>query len=303
MSRFGVLVMGPAGAGKTTFCSALLNHLSDSRRSSYYVNLDPAADAFAAPPDLDIRDLISLDDAMDELDLGPNGGLIACFDYLVQNMEFLTTPLEELGDDVLVVVDMPGQIELYTHVPLLPALVRELTGGGVNARLCAAYLVEATFVNDRAKFFAAALSAMSAMLLVGIPHVNVLSKMDLVKGTVARKELRKFFVPGADLMAEDREREMLVFDDREGARDEDVIDERGFVDPSDVKSVMRGASFARLNQAVAQLIDEYGLVSFLQLNLRDENSIGAILSHIDDAVQFHEAQEPREPRDEELDDG
>ena len=27
------------------------------------------------------------------------------------------------------------------------------------------------------------------------------------------------------------------------------------------------------------------------------DSVGAILSYIDDAIQFHEAQEPREPRD------
>jgi hypothetical protein len=49
------------------------------------------------------------------------------------------------------------------------------------------------------------------------------------------------------------------------------------------------------------LIDDFGLVSFLQLESGDEDSVGAILSYIDDAVQFHEAQEPREPREEEYD--
>jgi GTPase SAR1 family protein len=188
MSRFGVLVMGPAGAGKSTFCAALIQHLRHNRRTHYYINLDPAADAFAVEPDLDIKELISLDDSMEELGLGPNGALIACFEYLLANMDFLTEPLDEVGEDSLIIIDMPGQIELYTHVPLLPALARELTGGSLNARLCAAYLVEATFVVDRAKFFAAALSAMSSMLLLGLPHVNILSKMDLVKGKVARRE-------------------------------------------------------------------------------------------------------------------
>jgi hypothetical protein len=64
---------------------------------------------------------------------------------------------------------------------------------------------------------------------------------------------------------------------------------------------MRGASFARLNQAVAKLIDDFGLVSFQQLDVQDEDSVNGILSYIDESVQFHEAQEPREPR-EDMDD-
>jgi GTPase SAR1 family protein len=298
MSRFGVLVMGPAGAGKTTFCAALIQHLRNSRRSHFYVNLDPAADAFAVEPDLDIKELISLDDSMEEFGLGPNGALIACFEYLLANMDFLTAPLDDVGEDALIVIDMPGQIELYTHVPLLPALARELTGGSLNARLCAAYLVEATFVVDRAKFFAAALSAMSAMLLLGLPHVNVLSKMDLVRGKVARRELKRFFVPDADLLDDDPvQAQALRFD---AGEDDDGQEDAG-ADPTDPTSVMRGLSFARLNQAVAKLIDDFGLVSFQQLDVQDEDSVNGILSFIDESVQFHEAQEPREPR-EDMDD-
>jgi hypothetical protein len=30
----------------------------------------------------DIRDLISLQDVIEELELGPNGGLVYCFEYL-----------------------------------------------------------------------------------------------------------------------------------------------------------------------------------------------------------------------------
>jgi GPN-loop GTPase len=296
MSRFGVLVMGPAGAGKSTFCAALIQHLRHNRRTHYYINLDPAADAFAVEPDLDIKELISLDDSMEELGLGPNGALIACFEYLLANMDFLTEPLDEVGEDSLIIIDMPGPIELYTHVPLLPALARELTGGSLNARLCAAYLVEATFVVDRAKFFAAALSAMSSMLLLGLPHVNILSKMDLVKGKVARREMKRFFVPDADLLDDDPvQAQALRFD--AGEDDDQPPD----VDPADPKSVMRGASFARLNQAVAKLIDDFGLVSFQQLDVQDEDSVNGILSYIDESVQFHEAQEPREPR-EDMDD-
>lgn len=51
--------------------------------SGVYVNLDPAAEEFEYEPDVDIKDLICLEDVMDEMGLGPNGGLMACFEYVL----------------------------------------------------------------------------------------------------------------------------------------------------------------------------------------------------------------------------
>lgn len=224
---------------------------------------------------------------MEEMGLGPNGGLIYCFEFLLENMDFLTEPLDTVTEEYLIIVDMPGQIELYTHVPILPALVKHLTRGSLNINLCAAYLLESTFIVDRAKFFAGTLSAMSAMLMLEIPHVNILSKMDLVKGTVAKRDLKRFIDPDVGLLDDDSTRTLSF----ENAEDDNN-------DPSTTNSVMGGSSFKRLNRAVAQLIDDFSMVSFLQLDAQDEDSVGAILSYIDDAIQYHEAQEPREPMDE-----
>ena len=287
MSKFGVLAIGPAGAGKTTFCSSLIQHLKNNRRSCFYINLDPAAEEFAYEPNLDIKDLISLQDVMEELSLGPNGGLIYCFEFLLENLDFLTDELENVGEEYLIIIDMPGQIELYTHVPILPSLVRTLTRGSINMNLCAAYLLESTFVVDRAKFFAGTMSAMSAMLMLEVPHVNILSKMDLVKGSVAKKDLKRFIDPDISLLDETPANQIIYADE-----DDEEEDVKGS------KNVMSGTSFQRLNRAVGQLIDDFSLVSFLKLDATDEDSVGAILSYIDDAIQFHEAQEPREPMDE-----
>ena len=107
-------------------------------------------------------------------------------EYLEKNLDWFEETLAALGsegDDFYVIFDMPGQIELYTHVPILPTLAKFLSQpGSMDIRLAAVYLLESTFVVDRAKFFAGTLSAMSAMLMLEIPHINVLSKMDLVKG-------------------------------------------------------------------------------------------------------------------------
>lgn len=287
MSKFGCIVMGPAGAGKTTFCSALIQHLRHSKRSCVYVNLDPAAEDFVYEPDVDIKELISLDDVMEEMDLGPNGGLVYCFEFLLQNMDFLTDPLEDVGEDYLVIIDMPGQIELYTHVPVVPQIVKTLTSGSLNMRLCAAYLLESTFAVDRAKFFSGTLSAMSAMLLLELPHVNILSKMDLMKGKVSRKELKRFIDPSMDLLDDDSAIDITsdTHDASSGS-------------PLARKNLTGGSSLERLNHAVAKLIDDYSMVSFLQLDVQNEDSVDAVLSYIDDCIQFHEAQEPREPMDE-----
>jgi Conserved hypothetical ATP binding protein len=82
--RYAVLVTGPAGAGKSTFCASFMTHLLASKRTGHLVNLDPAAapDRFEYAPSIDIKDLISVDDAMSELGYGPNGGLVYCFEYV-----------------------------------------------------------------------------------------------------------------------------------------------------------------------------------------------------------------------------
>ena len=58
--------------------------------------------------ELDIRDLISLDDAVEEMELGPNGGLVFCVEYLSQNMEWLESELSEFDEDGYFIFDSPG---------------------------------------------------------------------------------------------------------------------------------------------------------------------------------------------------
>ncbi|KAI1298789.1 GPN-loop GTPase 3 like protein [Xylaria venustula] len=300
MSKFGVMVMGPAGAGKSTFCASLITHLQLNRRSAFYVNLDPAAETFEHSPDLDIKDLISLEDVMEEMGLGPNGGLIYCFEFLMENLDFLTDALDSLTEEYLIIFDMPGQIELYTHVPILPALVRFLTrSGSLDIRMCAAYLLEATFVVDRAKFFAGTLSAMSAMIMLEVPHINILSKMDLVKDQVRKKDMKRFINPDSGLLDDDPTEKARRAAEGKNALDEQ--EEDAAADLQDKDTLMRGTGFRRLNKAVADLIESFSMISYLKLDVQDEDSVGAILSYIDDCIQYHEAQEPKELKDEEFD--
>lgn len=116
MTRYAQLVMGPAGTGKSTYCTTIQSHCAAIRRPNVHViNLDPAAEeeVIAYQPSADICELISVEDVVEEIGLGPNGALVYCMEYLEKNLEWLEEVVEELGDDPYVIFDLPGQIELY----------------------------------------------------------------------------------------------------------------------------------------------------------------------------------------------
>ncbi|ORY75403.1 GPN-loop GTPase 3-like protein [Protomyces lactucae-debilis] len=267
MGRSAVFVMGPAGSGKTTFCAALMTHIKEIGRRAFLVNLDPAAEEFAWEPTVDIRDLISLTEVMEEMDYGPNGGLVYCFEFLMDNLDWFEEEIGDFEDDYLI-IDMPGQIELYTHIPILPALAKHLQAH-MGFKLCATYLLESPFIIDKPKFFAGVMSAMSAMVMLEVPHINILSKMDLIKNEITRGELKRFLDPDPLML----------------------------VNEANSKTNPR---FHDLNSAIVQLIDDFNMVSFLQLEARSEESVATILSYIDDCTQWAEDQEPQMKEDQEV---
>jgi predicted PilT family ATPase len=52
MGKHGILVIGPAGSGKSTFCKTVQEHCEAVGRSVHVVNLDPAAEVFGYSPTL-----------------------------------------------------------------------------------------------------------------------------------------------------------------------------------------------------------------------------------------------------------
>lgn len=57
-------------------------HAEATKRNVKIINFDPAAESYDYTPLFDVRDLIQLEDVMldDDLQLGPNGGLIYCME-------------------------------------------------------------------------------------------------------------------------------------------------------------------------------------------------------------------------------
>lgn len=84
------------------------------------------------------------------MQLGPNGGLVFCIEYLSQNMEWLEDELSQFDEDGYFLFDCPGshfpllyngigQIELFSHFSFLGDITTRLTEFGF--RLISVYLV------------------------------------------------------------------------------------------------------------------------------------------------------------------
>ncbi|ODV61034.1 putative signal sequence-binding GTPase GPN3 ASCRUDRAFT_75774 [Ascoidea rubescens DSM 1968] len=289
MSRVGVLALGPAGAGKSTFCNSLVGHMQSNKRSCCLINLDPAAEQTEYEFSIDIRDLISLKDVMEELQLGPNGGLIYCFEFLLENLDWLDEEIGDFEEDYLI-IDCPGQIELYTHIPILPRIIEHLRDN-LNYSLCITYLMESSFIIDNLKFLSGTLSAMSTMILLELPHINLLSKFDLVKNEYSRNYIRKFLQPDPmSLMSTSSVSSNSLSEMIEKGEGEEKGKGKGKYNYNE--------KFERLNLAIGNLIEDFGMVQFLPLECKDKDSIANILSYVDDITQWAENQEPKEPKDE-----
>lgn len=82
-----------------------------------------------------------------------------------------------------------GQIELYTHLPIMSQLVEKLHS--MNFYVCGVFLVDSQFLIEVSKFISGVLSALSAMVSLQIPHVNVMTKLDLLSKK-SQKDLERF---------------------------------------------------------------------------------------------------------------
>lgn len=86
--------------------------------------------------------------------------------------------LQGYGEDDYLVFDCPGQIELYSHISVFRSFVDFLKRDGWS--VAAVYCTDCQFVGDPTKFIAGSLQAMAAMVQLELPHMNLLTKVDLL---------------------------------------------------------------------------------------------------------------------------
>lgn len=88
--------------------------------------------------------------------------------------------------------DCPGQIELYSHVSSFRSIVDFLKAHGWQ--VCVVYCLDSHFVLDAPKYIAGVLQTLGAMVLLEVPHVSVLTKVDICPDRAA---LERLLIPDA----------------------------------------------------------------------------------------------------------
>ncbi len=170
-----IYFVGTAGAGKSTLVSEFQKWLETNKLDAATFNLDPGAEYIPYSPDFDIRERLSLNEIMQEYDLGPNGAQIAASDLLVQYLDEFTEEIESYESD-FILIDVPGQLELFAFRQSSREIIR-LLGEKSSAII---YLIDSTLAKSPSALVSAKFLAMSVLTRFYIPFLPLISKSDLL---------------------------------------------------------------------------------------------------------------------------
>ena len=176
MDPIAIYFTGTAGAGKTTITRAFHDWMEESGYDALTVNLDPGMEEPGYEANIDIRDWVKLSEIQSEHGLGPNGAQIAASDVIALKIYEVREELERLNGDY-VLIDTPGQVELFAFRESSRAIVEALTG----ERSLIAFLFDPALAKSPGGFVSLLLLSATVQFRFGLPLINVLSKADLLR--------------------------------------------------------------------------------------------------------------------------
>lgn len=180
---FTIFIIGTAGSGKSMLTASFSEWLRMSKQDVAVVNLDPGALTLPYSADVDVRDYINIESIMEEYGLGPNGALIMAADLIADEIEKLSSEIEDLKSDIIL-VDTPGQMELFAFRASGPFITNELLRGQPKTIV---YLFDAAFCVNPLNYVSNLFLSVAVYSRFFLPQVHVLSKCDLLP----KKEIDK----------------------------------------------------------------------------------------------------------------
>jgi GTPase SAR1 family protein len=166
---------GTAGAGKTSLVQAFAKWLGTAGYDTVTVNLDPGSESTSFEPDVDIREWVRLSDVMEEYGLGPNGAQVAAADLIALKVFEVRRALEEFRTDLLL-IDTPGQVELFAFRESSKAIVDALSGD----RSQIAFLFDPSLAKTASGYVSLLLLSANVEFRFRLPIMNLLTKTDLL---------------------------------------------------------------------------------------------------------------------------
>ncbi|GCF00789.1 GPN-loop GTPase 2 [Zygosaccharomyces mellis] len=256
---FAQIVIGPPGSGKSTYCHGCSQFFNAIGRHVAIVNMDPANDLLPYPCAVDIRDFVTLEEIMQEQQLGPNGGLMYAVESLDKSVDLFILQIKSLVKEerAYVVFDCPGQVELFTHHSSLFKIFKRLEKE-LDMRFCVVNLIDSIYITSPSQYISVLLLALRSMLMLDLPQINVFSKIDLLK-SYGELPFR------LDYYTEVQELEYL----------EPYIEKE--------RSHMHVNRFRKLTETISEIVSDFNLVSFEVLCVEDKDSMIHLQSVVDKA--------------------
>jgi GTPase SAR1 family protein len=171
-----VVVLGTAGSGKTTLAAALQDYIYRNGMDASIINLDPAVETLPYKPDVDVRDYVSARELMKTHGLGPNGALIAAVDMITLRIDELRDEVSSLKSNYII-LDTPGQMELFAFRETGPIIIDSLIN---DFKAVSLFLIDILYASNPSNYFSALLLSASTHVRIGLPQINVLTKIDMV---------------------------------------------------------------------------------------------------------------------------
>ena len=174
-----IFILGTAGAGKSLLTSKIFDYYTRNGAFVAMLNLDPGVENLPYTCDVDVRDYIDIVSIMRQYDLGPNGAIIMANDLVASRIDELQREVDNINPDYLI-VDTPGQIELFAYRASGPFFVQNLNA----EQKMALFLHDGSLITTPINFVSIALLATSVKLRLNLSQVNVITKIDLIEDKI-----------------------------------------------------------------------------------------------------------------------
>ncbi len=190
-----LIVVGPAGSGKSTFVKSFLSFLKNEYDVKA-VNLDPASDPIYEAS-ADVREFVKTEEIMREFNLGINGALIKSMDMALNCVDKLILK----GDYVL--YDTPGQMELFLYLKAGTEIARRIAESDWTVGL---FIVDSEVASTPENFVSILAQNAVISLRIGVPTITIFNKSDVVDLTFTPSSIREMLRQEEGVLAELMER-------------------------------------------------------------------------------------------------